>query len=76
MISPNICTTLNEKNSLDIQDVDIKVYIFGISIKFRIDWYMICLILKQKVKTWLNTAGGYYRIFVDLFLQMVINSRK
>ena len=54
-------STLNGYNSLDIQDNDIKVYIFEISVKFRIDWYITCIGLK-KVKIWLNTGGGYFRI--------------
>ena len=54
-------STLNGYNSLDIQDNDIKVYIFEISVKFRIDWYITCIGLK-KVKIWLNTWGGNFRI--------------
>ena len=57
----NFFTTLNGCNSLNIQDNDIKVYIFEISIKFRIDWYITCIGLK-KVKIWLNKWGGYFRI--------------
>ena len=38
------------------QNNDIKLYIFGISIKFRVDWY-IRLRLKRKLKFGLDLAG-------------------
>ena len=33
--------------SLNMQDIDIKVYIFEISVKFRVDWYIIWWLLRH-----------------------------
>ena len=46
----------NGHKSKNIQDNPIKLYIFEISIKFRVDW-CICLRLKKKLKFGLDLAG-------------------
>ena len=38
----NTSLDLDTNNSFDIPDNDINIYIFEISIKFCVDWYIIC----------------------------------
>ena len=47
----------NGHNSKNPQDMHTKVYIFEISVKFCVDWYVAWLSLK-KSKIWLILAGG------------------
>ena len=54
--SPFQPSNSNGHNSKNIQDNCMKLYIFKISIKFRVDWCM-CVPLKKKLKFGLYLAG-------------------